>query len=127
MMITMPTNSDLQADLGPVRNTGKATTTVTVLDGRLRVDAGKTPFYRVGPQQTRVHGVIRVAVSAYLQNVWQGTVAPGCAAADASTGNIVNTTMIPPRQAAKRVQVPDERRDNHHDVKIRGHHSFLEI
>ena len=51
----------------------------------------------------------------------------GCEAADASTGNDVTTITTPPRLVIKRVSVPAELRDSHHDVEIRGHHSFLDL
>ena len=51
----------------------------------------------------------------------------GCEAADASTGNDVTTITTPQRLVTKRASVPAEQRDNHHDVEIRGHHSFLDL
>ena len=51
----------------------------------------------------------------------------GCEAADASTGNDVTTITTPQRLVTKRASVPAELRGNHHDVEIRGHHSFLDL
>ena len=103
--------------------------TIVLTDGtivRSRVDADMTIFCHVD-DRSRVDGLIRVpAQTVVVLNVQQGTAVPGCAVAVASTGIDVTTTTTPPRLVAKRVSVPDERRDNHHDVEIRGRHSFLD-
>jgi hypothetical protein len=97
-----------------------------VLSAQNRADADMTTFCHVD-DRSRVDGLIRVpAQTVVVLNVQQGTAVPGCAVAVASTGIDVTTTTTPPRLVAKRVSVPDERRDNHHDVEIRGRHSFLD-
>ena len=49
----------------------------------------------------------------------------GCVAVAASTEIDVSTSMIHARPVPTRVKGPDEKRENHHDVRTRGILSFL--